>query len=598
MQTQVLQTLGLPLRLATITGAFSGPTATFVLPLVGWWADQGSRPQRRKTMAAIFMWGLALTGMLCVLMGNVLHLSTFLQKDGNNGTLLLHNEANTTFLGKGPDAPFLGKDANTPFLDKHANTTPLRKDGNNASLHKDVNQSAQVHGDPYNLLSKDGVTLGYGSSASSGKLNGSGLGLADGVVNDSLIGSVVTDVQEDFSGIPLKAGLALLGYVMLDVGVDGSIACIRACVLSACGARTEHTSILLIGLVMASGGGLSMAAQGLVDFPSLLGLSDIEGGASRKKLLASKSPEDKSEVQTTDTESRSCHCERGFRVKVFLVTLSMFFSSSDICMFSMNGSDFVGKAIYGGHPAAPLGSKSLEDYEHGVRMASIGFFIYFLSFLVNSLGQSLMVRRLDDDEDDDDGDDEEDDDVDKEEEEEEEEEAEEDDNDDDDDDGDDDDNKNYDDDDEEEEEEEDDDDDDDDDDNDDDDDDDDYGYRVEFTLVHVLMAVMMAVVSLTERLEMFYLLSMVAGAHRACIFTVSFAVINDLVQKRASETEGKSYVGFAFSIVMASMPMSYCTMFTWIGHLEEATGVVAVPFWVACVTSFLSIASFLAIGKV
>ena len=75
---QVLQTLGMPLSLVSLTALVAGPTAMVLLPLVGWLSDKGSNPQRRKTGAVVFVAGLLCSGMHCVLAANVLHLNYLL----------------------------------------------------------------------------------------------------------------------------------------------------------------------------------------------------------------------------------------------------------------------------------------------------------------------------------------------------------------------------------------------------------------------------------------------------------------------------------------------------------------------------------------
>ncbi|KAL8577279.1 hypothetical protein ACOMHN_062788 [Nucella lapillus] len=627
----ILQTLGLPLSLVTLTGAISGPSATFLLPLLGWWTDRGSNPSRRKTIATMIVSIVAFTGMLCVLSANLLHLSSVLVKDANTS-------------------------------------------------------AARVY-DSYN-------SSGFTWAETSEKVNDSGLELQAGVdgMNGSLFSHLEDDLpREDDSGIPFKAILALMGFVLMDLGVDGSSSNIRSFVLT-CSRRCDHTSLLLFGVTMASAGGVSTTALGLVDFPSILGLNDTEGAGlttqtaiqaaiiislavlclpttlltvrrllkqrssssedttiisnasssqppsseadnnilhegqmSRSMILDAfensirsfggsihfdrtltllgelqrshsldhhtfqnsasehapllppgkarkeheedlersqltsttvsyrrreslcdipehtKTPEtsmgdlsektlvarssltystDMPDVEAIDTEGQSCRCERGFRLKVFLLSVATYFSASDVYLFAMTGSDFVGKAIYRGDPSAPPGSPSVARYEQGVRMASVGFFIYFISVLINSFLLTRILARV--------------------------------------------------------------------------------GYRVLYILVHLLLAAAMVAASVTERLEMFFVLAVMAGAHRTCFFTVPFAAMNDLIQARASEMGrvGKTQMGFAFSILMATMPMSYCTLFSWIGPVEEATGVVAVPFFTASITSLLSVGAFLVVGKI
>ncbi|XP_076468109.1 uncharacterized protein LOC143298948 [Babylonia areolata] len=614
----ILQTLGLPMRLASVTGAVAGPTAFLLLPLLGWLTDRGSNPVRRKTMAAMFACGVTLLGMLCVIMANILHFS-----------YLLENSVN-------------------------------------------INSTAHAsHPAESGAWNGEVTTSGQGTDASD-TAHGPDYGATDST-NDNLATFGITQAHTENFEVPFKAGLGLLGFILLDIGFDASNACIKSFVLT-CGPRSEHSSLLLIGLVIASAGGVSTASLALVDFGPMFGLSYIEGarltiqttvqavvvtifmivglsislltvnrmlklhsssaedavvipkpqnslaheakphheetlsrsvildalensfrslgGGSfhfdqnmairgeqqrsqsldhriyhrstertplledergvmeeseqEKSWIASASvsyektdslssipdhleartttmkdvperhmskqtPEDMLEVEVDEIQSRCC--KRGFKTKLFLVFLATYFSSSAMSFFSMTSSDFVGKAIYGGDPAALPGSQSLISYQEGVRMSSIGFFIHYIFYFIISIVQSRILALI--------------------------------------------------------------------------------GCRAEFVIIHLSLAAMMVATSLTERLEVYFLMTVAAGLHRACIYSIPFAVVNDLIQSKASGD-----VGLAMSMVVAALPLSYCTLFSWVGSLEELTGVVAVPFWVGCVTAVLATCMFLAVGKV
>ena len=65
------------------------------------------------------------------------------------------------------------------------------------------------------------------------------------------------------------------------------------------------------------------------------------------------------EDEDDDSGLRVGYCEWGYKVKIGLVTASLFFAFGLVAMFSMTSSDILGKAIYGGDPKAPPGSDSL-----------------------------------------------------------------------------------------------------------------------------------------------------------------------------------------------------------------------------------------------
>ncbi|KAK7494537.1 hypothetical protein BaRGS_00014190, partial [Batillaria attramentaria] len=150
----ILQTLGMPLKLAPLTGVVSGVTTAISMPLFGWLSDGGSNPHRRKVFAVVLSTGLMVMGLACVIFACVLHV----------------------------------------------------------------------------------------------KLHGG---------------------ESTHEEIPFIAWLAMAGFIVFEIGYDNSNCFVRAWMLT-CSPRSEHTTLLVLGLVMASAGGVSMALLGMVDFSSLL----------------------------------------------------------------------------------------------------------------------------------------------------------------------------------------------------------------------------------------------------------------------------------------------------------------------------------------
>ena len=56
--------------------------------------------------------------------------------------------------------------------------------------------------------------------------------------------------------------------------------------------------------------------------------------------------------------------------------------------------------------------------------------------------------------------------------------------------------------------------------------------------------------------------------------------------------------GLAISLVTASMPLAYCTLFPWVGPLEDLTGDVFIPLWMGAGCCCLSAMAFLCLGKI
>ena len=70
----------------SLIGQISGPSALFLLPCLGWLTDRGSNHRRRKTAAMIFAAGLAISGMTCIVMANVLHLNCLIDNNARMGS--------------------------------------------------------------------------------------------------------------------------------------------------------------------------------------------------------------------------------------------------------------------------------------------------------------------------------------------------------------------------------------------------------------------------------------------------------------------------------------------------------------------------------
>lgn len=82
--------------------------------------------------------------------------------------------------------------------------------------------------------------------------------------------------MSDPDQVSFKAGLGMLGFVLTGIGVTCTHSCITSWVL-ACSPRAEHTSVLMLSLVMASLGGVSTAALGMVDLGSAFGADLAKG---------------------------------------------------------------------------------------------------------------------------------------------------------------------------------------------------------------------------------------------------------------------------------------------------------------------------------
>eukprot|EP00745_Piridium_sociabile_P009548 TRINITY_DN1669_c0_g1_i4.p1 TRINITY_DN1669_c0_g1~~TRINITY_DN1669_c0_g1_i4.p1 ORF type:complete len:129 (-),score=16.39 TRINITY_DN1669_c0_g1_i4:67-453(-) len=84
---QVLQVLGMPFSLATVTNGIAGPLSILMLTTFGWLTDLGPRPLCRKMAATVLYSGILVLALVCVVTANVIHLHDQAVDDASsNGT--------------------------------------------------------------------------------------------------------------------------------------------------------------------------------------------------------------------------------------------------------------------------------------------------------------------------------------------------------------------------------------------------------------------------------------------------------------------------------------------------------------------------------
>ncbi|XP_076455414.1 uncharacterized protein LOC143290000 isoform X2 [Babylonia areolata] len=611
---EALQTLGVPLSLSYTPGLVSTPSSLLLLPLLGWLTDRGRNPQRRKFACILLAAGVQTLGMLCLLLANAMHLRD------------LRNYNGTIRRETGPGGP---------------STESVLSD-----------------------------TVGNLSVSECGeKTNGSGQDwngyvFADPEGTSSSANGSVDVVDTDIPTVPVKAGLAMLSFILLDLGFDFSNSFIKALMVT-CTARAEHTSLMMTAVVTGSVGGVVNSALGAVDLPSLMGLRSWEGAqltlqtsvqgvvlvllvilgllstltACRKQLRQlqenqrgtssmkpqetmtpleengstsnnddmASAPSDTSKissvkdafensirslgesrlplrsVEETPSSSAEDHPlleddvvdeEGGGGGYHVTSSLSAGYGAVKPSAQSHGGGASVEKAPVRG--AGGLGSGGGEAGRQSclqkpkVRIALVclttGFaaaccsmYTFGMSDFVGKgvyggdpkaeLGSDSLSR---------------------------------------------------------------------------------YekgvemaslalvvcfvtylvtsilhprilaclGFRVEFLLLQLLMVIAMMTVALTFRLEAVMVMGVVVGTFRTCLFSMPYAVTNDIAQSIAYEGSGRNPVGLALSLVAASLPLSHCALFTWVGAVEELTGDVSTLLWLGSGFGIAGAVSFLFVGKV
>ncbi|XP_070212717.1 uncharacterized protein [Littorina saxatilis] len=109
------------------------------------------------------------------------------------------------------------------------------------------------------------------------------------------------------------------------------------------------------------------------------------------------------------------------------------------------------------------------------------------------------------------------------------------------------------------------------------------GYKAEFLLIQLAMSGSLVLMILTARVDAFFWSMAVAGTQRVCTHVTPFAVINDVMQAEVEKDsrEGSARVGLGMSIVSAMSSLALITIFPCLGPLEEVTRLVSIPLWIA-----------------
>nr|KAG5707802.1 hypothetical protein BaRGS_015962 [Batillaria attramentaria] len=598
----LLQLLGMPLSLVSLTGIVAGPTATLLLLIVGWASDGGSNPHRRKIIAMAFNCTLLILGMVCILVASMLHLQAL------------------TAIEKSPG------NYSTGFSTIADETVSL------AFNSSTVQQSADETGD----ITSYAAWAGHNSSAPEDN-----------------------KVDNDDGSVPFKAMLGFLGFVLLDLSYDCISSSTKSFILN-CSSRSHHTSLLVVGLIMAAAGGVSTAALGVVDFTTLLGLSSIEGAGlavqtsiqgafvilmvvlcttitilcgqrQRSRLQADNSAlqvlikPDAERDQRTSTNDIISDIEQSFSHMTFkgagldidqtsviveererreqeddqeeeeeactsetqpllpeippLLDDDKRNASRPFGAYESNGSTdkttLVSRDSFKGtNPESPRKDRAKKtssglcgperSFKANLALLCVSTYfnigVVFLYTLTSSdfIGKAVFggdpqaapgseklmnyqsgVRMAS------------------------------------------------------------------------------WGFLVyyctyvlfsmvhsrvlsflgfkaEVLLINLLEAASMVILATTARLEAYFMVTVVAGVHRTCIFVVPFAVANDIIQHEAEISRGGSSqrLGLAMSVVTATMPLGYCTLYPWVGPVEEATGLVSVPLFLCATCACLSAFTF------
>ncbi|KAL8598602.1 hypothetical protein ACOMHN_013485 [Nucella lapillus] len=229
----LLQALGSPVYLMTLPGAISAASGLVFVPLIGWFADRGPNPQKRKKPVTIAAFCVGLLGMSLNLLASVLSVSQSPRATHHNSTNSVINET------------------------VHHNTSVIYLTNNGSLLSVD-NQS---------FLSSLDKMAKYSQ--------------APYFPNESLVGTAVSEeARTGFGissctmfGLPMLVVVAMAGFIFIDFGFDLTNCAVKALMLTH-SSPADHVSLVITGVFMAALGGCCTSVSGLVDLGRFLPDSD------------------------------------------------------------------------------------------------------------------------------------------------------------------------------------------------------------------------------------------------------------------------------------------------------------------------------------
>ena len=225
-EVPLLQILGVPVTYVSLYPIVTGPTTMLLMSLQGYFGDRGPHHRQKKIAILTSNCAVALFGIAVLVCANLL-------------LLYKHENKNVTIV---PEYLY-----NHSLLMPTSVTPTLLTPAENSSVDDSVIKPLERN-----------------------------LNIAVSSYNENVSIAVPQEQQEDGDTglLAMTAILGLVGFSAMDIGYDSNVAATRSCVLS-CSPKTDHTSMLVLALVMAAAGGLINNVFGLVDLSHLF---DFGGG--------------------------------------------------------------------------------------------------------------------------------------------------------------------------------------------------------------------------------------------------------------------------------------------------------------------------------
>ena len=225
-EVPLLQILGVPVTYVSLYPIVTGPTAMLLMSLQGYFCDRGPHHRQKKIAILTCNCAVVLFGIAVLVCANLLLLYNHEKK---NVTIVLEYLYNHSLLMPTSVTPKL--------------ITPAENSSVDDSVIKPLKRNLDIAVSSY---------------------------------DENVFIAVPQEQQEDDDAglLSMTAIVGLVGFSAMDIGYDINTAANRSCVLS-CSPKTDHTSMLVLALVMAAAGGLINNVFGLVDLSHLF---DFGGG--------------------------------------------------------------------------------------------------------------------------------------------------------------------------------------------------------------------------------------------------------------------------------------------------------------------------------
>ena len=243
-----IQTLGVPIRYASVPGTIAAATGVFLIPCLGYVLDKWAKSKTSKARILTFTTMIQFAGSLLVLLANALKLT--LDYAETSDILNVTSTGNLTdnlfipgvdFAGHNDTIQrnlFAGLDAMVPDFEG------LNQSGKIALWPNHLNQSIATH--VSDIFSRDSL---------SNPLTQSPTGSPH--VPKAATNLPLTKNSESHSGgdeaIPFYAYIAMVGYTMLDCGYDSSNCFLKTFVLH-CTPAEYHVSVIVKAVMVSSVG--------------------------------------------------------------------------------------------------------------------------------------------------------------------------------------------------------------------------------------------------------------------------------------------------------------------------------------------------------